>query len=172
MASNDPGCGLRYGLRLRSDLKPLYNLDIIRGLEPNSVASSRRFGIGFAFSEKKKLVKQTSRILASLALAILFAVELSSCSKESPIAATTTTGPPAPVSEVDVMINDYEKVANEYVRVAKRLKGGDMSVTVRYLELDKHTREESAKLQQISVKMTPQQAQRLANISARTVPYL
>ena len=105
----------------------------------------------------------------SLALAIPFAIELSSCSQENPSATAT---PAAPANEVDVKINDYEKVANEYVKVSKRLKGGDVSVTVPYIDLGQQTREGSAKLQEISAKMTPQQAQRVASISARTAPYL
>ena len=122
-------------------------------------------------SEEKKIVKQTFRIQASLAFVILFAVWLSSCSKES-TAEAITAGTPAPVNEVDVMINDYEKVTNQYVRAARKLKGGDMSVTVPYIELGKETRQSAAKLQQISVKMTPQQTQRVASISAKAAPYL
>jgi len=115
-------------------------------------------------------VKQPFRILAPFALAILFAVVLGGCGKESPDAATT--GTPAPVNEVDIRINAYEKLTNEYVSAAKRFKGGDLSATVPYLDLGKSTREESAKLQQISGKMSPQQTQRLAGISAKVAPYL
>ena len=78
----------------------------------------------------------------------------------------------APVNEVDVMINDYEKVTNQYLRAARKLKGGDMSVTVPYIELGKETRKYSAKLQEIAAKMTPEQAQRVASISARATSYL
>jgi hypothetical protein len=120
------------------------------------------------FSEKKRIVKQTFRIQASLAFAILFAVWLSSCSKESTAESITA----APINEIDVMINDYEKVTNQYLRAARKLKGGDVSVTVPYIELGKETRQSAAKLQQIAVKMTPQQAQRLAGISAKAAPYL
>ena len=69
------------------------------------------------------------------------------------------------------MINSHEKVTNEYVRVAKKLKSGDLSLTVRYIELEKATREGSAKLQQATPKTTPQQAQRVAGISAKAAPY-
>jgi len=120
------------------------------------------------FSEEKKIVKQTFRIQASLAFAVLFAAWLSSCSKESTAEAITA----GPVNEVNVMINDYEKVTNQYLRAARKLKGGDVSVTVPYIELGKETRKCSAKLQQISVKMTPLQAQRVASISAKAAPYL
>jgi hypothetical protein len=114
-------------------------------------------------------VKRTFRILASLALAILFAVEFSNCSREN---ASATATPAAPVNEIDLKINDYEKVANQYAKVSKRLKGGDMSVTVPCIELGKQTREAAAKLQAESPKMTPPQTQRVAAISARMAPYL
>ena len=70
------------------------------------------------------------------------------------------------------MINDYEKSTNEYVKVAKRLKGGDMSVTMRFIELGKTVREFPAKHQQLWAKMTPAQAQRVATISAKSAPFL
>ncbi len=70
------------------------------------------------------------------------------------------------------MINRHEKVTNEYVRVAKKLKSGDVSLTVRYIELEKAAREGSVKLRQEAPKMTPQQAQRVASISAKAAPYL
>ena len=113
-------------------------------------------------------MKQPFGIQASLALAILLPFWLISCGKENTAEAVAV----APVNEVDVMINEYEKVTNQYVRAARKLKGGDMSVTVPYIELGKETRKSSAKLQEIAAKMTPQQAQRVASISARATPYL
>jgi hypothetical protein len=111
-------------------------------------------------------VKRAVRILTSLALVALFTIVLSSCNEEN--AAATA----APLNEVDLKINDYEKVANEYGRVARKLKAGDVSLTLRYLDLEKQTREAAAKLHQESPKMSPPQAQRVAAISARTTPYL
>ncbi len=113
-------------------------------------------------------MKRTLPIFASLALNILLAVELSSCGKPS----SEATVPSAPPNEVDIKLNDYEKVSNELVRVAKQMKEGDVSVTIRYIDLEKRTRDGSAKLQQEAQKMTPPQAQRLASISAKTAPYL
>jgi len=78
----------------------------------------------------------------------------------------------APPNEVDGMINDYEKVTNEYIRVAKKHKEGDVSITIRVIELGKRTRESAAKLQQASAKMTPPQVQRVTQISSRAAPYL
>jgi hypothetical protein len=117
---------------------------------------------------QRKLVKRIFPILASLALNILLAVELSSCGKTSSEASV----PAAPLNEVDIKLNDYEKVSNELARVAKQIKEGDVSVAVRYLELGKRARAGSATLQQESAKMTPPQAERLASISAKTAPYL
>ena len=116
-------------------------------------------------------MKQIFRILAPLTLVILFAVELSSCGQET-TGATTPTEPPAPLNEVDKRINDYEKLTTEYARVARRFNGGDLSVTVRYIDQSKSTREEAVKLQQMSGEMTLQQAQRLADISTKVAPYL
>jgi hypothetical protein len=114
-------------------------------------------------------VKPGFRTFASLAFAALSAIGLSSCGQE---AASGNGASAAPLSEVDLRINDYEKVANEYGRVARKLKAGDVSLTIRYIDLGKRTREAAAKLQQDSAQMTPPQAQRVAAISARTAPYL
>jgi hypothetical protein len=138
--------------------------------KPIYVALARCIEIGFPFPKRKKIVKQTFQILASLASGIRFSLDLSSCSQKSNTDATAAGA--APLTEVDVMLNDQEKVANEYVRVAKKLRAGDVSITVRYIDLGNRTREGSAKLQQESAKLTPQQAQRLASISARTAPYV
>ena len=141
-----------------------------RGLELKYLAATMRFKISFVLPTRKNL-KQTFRVQAALAFAILFAVWLSGCGKES-TAEAIAAGNAAPINEVDLMINDYEKVTNQYVRMARKLKGGDMSVTVPYIELGKEIRISSAKLQQIGAKMTPEQAQRVASISAKAAPYL
>ncbi|HEX4666902.1 MAG TPA: hypothetical protein VH207_09895 [Chthoniobacterales bacterium] len=113
-------------------------------------------------------MKSRFRNLAPLALALLVLVSLGSCGRGSSTDASLAT----PVSELDVMINRHEKVANEYVRVAKKVKSGDLSLTIRYIDLEKATRAGSARLQQEAPRMTPQQAQRVASISAKAAPYL
>ena len=123
------------------------------------------------FSRRGKIVEQIFRIQAALAFTILLAVWLSGCGKES-TAEAIGAGNAGPVSEVDLMINDYEKVTNQYARVAKKLKAGDMSVTLPYIDLNKEFQISSAKLQQIAAKMTPEQTQRVASISAKAAPYL
>jgi uncharacterized lipoprotein YehR (DUF1307 family) len=113
-------------------------------------------------------VKPAFRTLASFALALLCAVELGGCGQK---AASENAASAAPINEVDLKINDYENVANEYSRVARKLKAGDVSLTLRYLDLGKRTREAAASLQQESAQMSQPQAQRVAAISARTAPY-
>ena len=96
-----------------------------------------------------------------------------SCSKHNSTDPATTASVPLPGShQVETMISDYEKVSNEYVRVSKKLRDGDVSIAVRYLELERRAKEESAQLQQASAQMTLEQAKRVAAISARTAPYL
>ena len=104
-----------------------------------------------------------------MVLAVLFVVTSNGCSKGT---ANQVRPPAVPVNEVDGMLNEYEKIATEYVRVAKTLKKGDVSITVRYIDLGQQTRDGSARLQQRSARMTPEQAQRLAAILAKTAPYL
>ena len=53
-------------------------------------------------------MKQTFRIQLPLAFALFFAFWLNSCSKDA------TDEAAVPIDEVDVMINDYEKVTNQY----------------------------------------------------------
>lgn len=104
-----------------------------------------------------------------MVLALLLVAACSGCSKGT---ANQERTPAVPVNEVDGMLNEYEKVSTEYVRVAKELKKGDVSITVRYIDLGQRTREGSTRLQQRSASMSPEQAQRLAAISAKTAPYL
>lgn len=118
---------------------------------------------------RENFVKSTPRTLASLALVTILAFAFGGCEK-GPAGATAT--PATPPNEVDLMINDYEKATNEYVKVAKRLKGGDVSVTVRFIVLGKELREWPAKHQQTWARMTPPQAKRAADIGAKSAPYL
>lgn len=112
---------------------------------------------------KKEGVTRNFQILVSITFAFLSG--FASCQKENVPAAS----PPAN-NEMEVKINHYEKLTNEYVRVSKKLKDGDVSITVRYIELEDGTKQERAALQQELAKMTPRQAQRLASISAKAAP--
>ena len=104
--------------------------------------------------------------LAAITL-FLLAGGLTACDRNA-----GTSGAPTTVNPIDARIDDYEKVASEYVRVAKKLKNGDVSITFKYIQLDAQTKTESARLQEEAPKMTPQQAQRVADIAAKTAPYL
>jgi hypothetical protein len=70
------------------------------------------------------------------------------------------------------MINEYEALTDKYASLARRLKGGDMGVTIPYIQMGDSLKEWPAKLQKISGKMTPQQTKRVADITAKVAPYL
>jgi hypothetical protein len=112
-------------------------------------------------------VKEKLKILVSLGLVILETAIVSGCNR-----ANMGNGVPTPPNPIDQKIDNYEKVTTEYVRVAKKLKSGDVSITVKYIELEAQAKQESVQLQQEAPNMTPQQAQRLADIAAKTAPYL
>ncbi|MGI8890937.1 MAG: hypothetical protein ACR2G0_09185 [Chthoniobacterales bacterium] len=78
----------------------------------------------------------------------------------------------APLSAQDLMINDYEKTAKEYTRVARKMKGGDLSVTVLYIEGKKSVQDLAAQINQQSPQLSGAQKQRVAQISASVAPHL
>lgn len=132
------------------------------------VASHRLFALRcVCVREGKKAVKEKLKILVSLGLVILETAIVSGCNR-----ANMGNGVPTPPNPIDQKIDNYEKVTTEYVRVAKKLKSGDVSITVKYIELEAQAKQESVQLQQEAPNMTPQQAQRLADIAAKTAPYL
>ncbi len=69
-------------------------------------------------------------------------------------------------------INDYEKATNDFLKTARKFKGGDVSMTVRYIDLSKAVTAWPAKLQAGPEKLTPQQNQRIAELTAKVAPYL
>jgi hypothetical protein len=89
------------------------------------------------------------------------------CDKGSANDPATTTAASSPMNEIDVMINAYEKAANVYAKTARKLRAGDVSLTVRYMDQGKAIQELQAKLRETGPKMTPPQTQRVAAISAR-----
>jgi hypothetical protein len=105
----------------------------------------------------------------SLAFIVLLAIGLSSCGQggNSDAGASAT-----PLNEADRAINDYEKTANELVRVGRKLKGGDLRVTVPVIQLRQQIKESAARVQQESARLTPAQAKRVAEISGKAAPYL
>ncbi|MEO7166726.1 MAG: hypothetical protein ABI016_06780 [Chthoniobacterales bacterium] len=124
-------------------------------------------------SDGKQFVKRTFRILAPLVLLAAFDFGLTSCGPDSTGATgSTASGPAAPMNEVDVLLNDYDKSSTEYIRMSRKLKGGDLSVTVLYLEAKKDVQSWPAKLQAAAGTMSPGQAQRAAEITAKTAPHL
>ncbi|HEY2714381.1 MAG TPA: hypothetical protein VGI60_17860 [Chthoniobacterales bacterium] len=121
--------------------------------------------------EAKAAAGFISQRLASLGTAFLVLILFASCGDRNGSAAASTDLRSTD-SRVETMINNYEKLSNQYIHLSKKLKNGDVSVTVRYIELGKQARQESAELKQASNIMTPQQAQRVASISARTAPFM
>lgn len=116
-------------------------------------------------SKEDDLVNELLRFPAALTLYILFAVGLSSCGPG-------TNTAPTPVSELDRTINEYEKAANEFIRVARKHDAGDVSITVKLITDEQLTRELAARLQKESATMTQGQTRRVASISTKTAPYL
>lgn len=134
-------------------------------ITPKDVAHAPRSELGSSFRAQEKMVKHTFRILALLTLPVLFAIELSGCGDGNSSAAGTAAA--TPVSEVDALINDYEKTGSNYVRLGKKMKGGDVSVTILFMEAEKELKEQETKLQTLSPKLSSGQAKRVAAVKAK-----
>jgi hypothetical protein len=118
---------------------------------------------------EKKLVRRTFRILASIAFALLLAGSLGSCGQGNNGGAQAAA---TPVNEVDAMLDGYEKAGLQCRKMAKKLHEGDVSVTILFLNAGDDFRQYPAKHAQLWAKMTPAQAQRAAQIAAKTAPDL
>lgn len=121
-------------------------------------------------SARSENLKTLIHILAALAFPLLLAAGFSGCGQEGADGSSTVTQ--APLTPQDLLINDYEKTANQFVKTARKMKGGDVSLTIRYIDLSKEMRAWPAKLQAQAGKMSPSQSQRVAGISAKAAPYL
>ncbi len=117
-------------------------------------------------------MKTTSSLLASLAFAASLLLGLSGCGQGETNGAGTATASQAPQNEIDFLINDYEKTTTQFVKTARKMKGGDVSLTLHYIDLGKEMRAYQPKLQAAAAKMTPPQSQRVAEIAAKAAPYL
>jgi len=69
-------------------------------------------------------------------------------------------------------MDDYENTSNQLARVARKLRGGDLSLAPRVIQLRQDITDSEAKIQQKSSRMTPPQAQRFAALSAKAAPYM
>lgn len=99
---------------------------------------------------------------------LVFVIILSGCGGSG----TATDAAPTPISEVDALINQYEKTSGECIRMAKKHTTGDVSVTVLLIVARKTFQDEGVKLQQSAGKMSPQQSQRVAAIATKAAPCL
>lgn len=108
-------------------------------------------------------------IFASLTLVLAVTLQLSGCGAGGK---DETAAAPTPVSELDAMINDYEKASNECLRLARKHATGDVSITVLLIVARKAIEDDKAKLQQAAGKMSPPQTQRMAAITGKAAPCL
>lgn len=114
-------------------------------------------------------MKTTSSLLASCAFAVFLLLGLSGCGQGDPSGAAASQ---APENEIDFLLNDYEKITTQFVKTARKMKGGDVSLTLRYIDQSKGLQAWQPKLQAAAPKMSPAQAQRAAEIKAKAAPYL
>lgn len=117
-------------------------------------------------SEITKIVKLT--ILAPITLFLAVVIGFSGCGAGG----STENAAATPVNEINVAINDYEKLSSDCLRLSKKHTTGDVSITVLLIDARKNFQDTGAKLQQSAGKMSPPQAQRVAAISAKTAPCL
>lgn len=117
----------------------------------------------------KALFRSLTSILSVLLLVLFF----SSCGKKETSTDTKSTdtkkedvkSDQSSSSDVDGMINEYEKIMKEYVDIVQKVKKGETTQTTRMQELSTKTQEWAKKLAEIAPKLTPQQSQRIADIS-------
>jgi hypothetical protein len=121
----------------------------------------------------KRFLKQALPRPASVALIFLLALGFGGCGQEStPDEAAPAAENAGPQDETDVALNNYEKLVKEYSRVARKHQGGDVSVTMLYIDLRHQTEAATAKLQQQKAQMKPVQAHRFAKLFNSVQPYL
>lgn len=120
----------------------------------------------------KNSLKHLFRSPVSVTLLALLTMGMAGCGQSSAPQEEIVTQQTGPVDAIDVQLNDYEKLAKEYGRVARKHSNGDVSVTMLYIDLRRQTEASTAKLKQESAQMKVGQARRFAKISATVAPYL
>ncbi|MBA3963239.1 MAG: hypothetical protein H0X40_15250 [Chthoniobacterales bacterium] len=116
-------------------------------------------------------MKRISHLALLLALIAPLLLVLGGCGEDAPDT-TAKKDPHVHLNEIDFMINDYEKAATHFVKTVKKFKAGDVSLTMRYIDEGKGVQDWQAKLQQAGARMTPEETQRAAAISAKVTPDL
>ena len=122
----------------------------------------------------KNFFKQTLLNPASVALFLFVTVGVTGCGEGNSLedAAAAAEEAIAPQDPLDGKINDYGKLVKDYRTVARKHAAGDVSVTLRYIDLRLLTETATAQLQQQSAQLKPAQARRFATLSAAVAPYL
>ncbi len=115
-------------------------------------------------------MKALFQSLSSVLIVLMLVLFLSSCDKKETSTDTKTTDTKkedvkSSSNDVDGMINEYEKIMKEYVDIVQKVKKGETTQTERMQELSTKTQEWSKKIADIAPKLTPEQSQRIANIS-------
>ncbi len=115
---------------------------------------------------------KTFRLPASIILICLLALGFSGCGQESASEEASVTEPTGPLDEMDVKLNEYQKLVKEYSRIARKHTAGDISVTLLYIDLRRQTETSTANLQAQMGQMKPIQVRRFSKISTSVAPYL
>ena len=118
-------------------------------------------------------MKPLFRTPAFLVVLVSSALGWSSC---SPAPDTAPGAAPnehvAPLTPLEREIAAYDKTAKDFVHIARQKQTGDVSITMRYIELHDETGKAAKKLEAQTSQMSPAQRKSVALITARTAPYL
>ena len=134
------------------------------------VARTPARGLGWSLASARiETLKNTFSLVASCAFAVSVLLGSGGCGAgDSPEPAAQA----APQNEIDLLLNDYEKSAMQFAKTARKMKAGDVSLTLRYIDQRKELQAWQPKLQAAQAKMSPAQAQRAAAITAKVAPDL
>lgn len=109
--------------------------------------------------------------LTSIVCILLLTIFISSCGKKDATTGSgstdskkeTTSGSGS--SEIDGMIDEYQKLMDEYVVIVKDVKNGKTSEMSKMQDLSTKTTEWSKKLSDIAPKLSVEQSERIRKIS-------
>jgi predicted nucleic acid-binding Zn-ribbon protein len=70
---------------------------------------------------------------------------------------------------IDKLLDEYEKVINQYIKLYKKAMSGDMTAMNEYVKIAEKAQQLSEKISKAADKMTPAQKKRLASIADKMV---